>query len=167
MQRRDVAYGNNIGRKAAGRCTPIHSEVTSMTILPWAERPENKANRLEYMKQWRRENPLKACVHTLVGGAKDRARKNGLEVDREFMTVANVLSLVPADMRCPCCKLRMVARVERGKHPHSITLDRVDNDRGYVFGNVAVICATCNSRKKDMSVHDLRLILRYIESYGA
>ena len=31
MQRRDVAYGSNIGRKAAGRCTPIHSEVTSMS----------------------------------------------------------------------------------------------------------------------------------------
>lgn len=138
-----------------------------MSGIPWAERPENKAARLEYMKQWRRDNPLKACVHSLVGGAKDRARKNGLPVDRSVMTVAAVLELIPEDMRCPCCKLKMIARVERGKHPHSITLDRVDNDKGYVAGNLAVICSTCNSRKKDMSVHDLRLILRYIESHGS
>ena len=138
-----------------------------MSVIPWADRPENKAARLEYMKRWRRDNPLKACVHSLVGGAKDRARRKGLPVDASAMTVASVLELVPEDMRCPCCKLKMVARVERGKHPHSITLDRVDNDKGYVTGNLAVICSTCNSRKKDMSVHDLRLILRYIESHGS
>jgi hypothetical protein len=138
-----------------------------MSKIPWADRPENKANRLEYMKEWRRKNPLKACVHSLVGGAKDRARKRGLTVDKDFMTVANVLALIPDDMRCPCCRRKMTAEVEKGKHPHSISLDRVDNDLGYVRGNVAVICSTCNSRKKDMSIHDLRLILRYVERHGA
>jgi hypothetical protein len=117
------------------------------------------------MKQWRRDNPLKACVHSLVGGAKDRARKNDLPVDRDFMTVPNILALIADDMRCPCCTVKMVAQVERGRHPHAVSIDRVDNDLGYVRGNVAIICFTCNSRKKDMSVHDIRLLLRYVEAF--
>ena len=136
-----------------------------MNSIRWADRPENKATRLEYMKQWRRENPLKACVHSLVCGARARGVKSGLGFDAEVVTTENILLLIPDDMRCPCCKVKMVARVERGRDVRSISLDRVDNDKGYVEGNVAVICAMCNLRKKDMNVHDLRLIVKYIESH--
>lgn len=138
-----------------------------MATQPWADRPENKANRLQYMAQWRRENPLKACIHALVNGARQRARANGMDWDADVISVAGLMALLDPEMKCPCCKARMVARVEKGKHPRSISLDRVDNDRGYVAGNVAIICSTCNSRKKDMSIHDLRLIVRYVENHGA
>lgn len=135
--------------------------------VPWAARPENKAARSQYMTEWRRSNPLKACIHTLVGGAKNRARKVGMEADPDFMTIHNILALVPKDMRCPCCAKKMVARVEQGKHPHSITLDRVNNHHGYIQGNVQVICATCNTRKRDMTVDDLQTLIRYIERHGS
>lgn len=136
------------------------------TAIKWADRPENKAARLEYMKDWRRANPVRACVHSMVGGARDRARRAGTPIDLEYLTVANVWKLLPADMACECCGETMVAEVENGKHPRAVSLDRVDNRRGYVRGNVAVICSTCNVRKRDMSEDDLRQLLAYIESYG-
>ena len=137
-----------------------------MASQPWAERPENKANRLLYMAQWRRDNPLKACIHALVNGARQRARARGMNLDLEVISVPGLTALLADDMKCPCCRAKMVARVEKGKHPRAISLDRVDNDKGYVVGNVAIICATCNSRKKDMSIHDLRLLVRYVENHG-
>lgn len=137
-----------------------------MASQPWADRPENKANRLLYMKQWRRDNPLKACVHGLVTGARARGRASGLGFDEEVVNTETVLAMIPADMRCPCCSRKMVARVERGKDLRSISLDRVNNDLGYVAGNVAIICSECNIRKRDMSVHELRLLVRYIENHG-
>lgn len=43
------------------------------------------------------------------------------------------------------------------------SLDRIDPAIGYVPGNIVVVCFQCNSRKKDMTVGDLRSLANAIE----
>lgn len=124
----------------------------------------NREERLNYMAQWRRDNPVRACVHALVGDARSRSRKIGVDYDPLFLSVANIYAMIEDDMTCPVCSVQMTAVVEKGKLPTAISLDRVKNDKGYVEGNVRVICAKCNTRKRDMSADDLRQILAYIEA---
>jgi hypothetical protein len=128
----------------------------------WAK--NNKEERLNYMAQWRRDNLVRACVHSLVGGARARSRKAGIDYDPLFLSVANIHAMIENDMTCPVCSVEMTAVVEKGKQPTAISLDRVRNNRGYVEGNVRVICAKCNTRKRDMTADDLRQILTYIEA---
>lgn len=44
------------------------------------------------------------------------------------------------------------------------SLDRVDNTKGYVVGNVMVISWRANTRKSDMSISELRALLAYMEA---
>lgn len=43
-------------------------------------------------------------------------------------------------------------------------LDRVDNSKGYIKGNVKVISRKANVDKRDLSIDEVRKLLRYMES---
>lgn len=44
------------------------------------------------------------------------------------------------------------------------SVDRFDNSKGYVKGNVRVISSRANILKKDATVDEIRALLRYMES---
>ena len=53
---------------------------------------------------------------------------------------------------------------EKRVHKGSPTVDRVDNDKGYVKGNIAVISYYANSIKQDSNSKELRLLADWIDS---
>lgn len=102
-------------------------------------------------KDWRRRHPEKI----LLKNAETRAKQKGLE-----------FSLALADIvlpeRCPCCQCFL--EIGDGKlHPRSPSLDRLQLDRGYIKGNVWVICHNCNRQKSDLTVARLRELADLIE----
>lgn len=100
----------------------------------------------------------------LRNNAKKRARDKGLPFT---ITIEDVRRLL-GDMRCPvpgCGKMMHVG--DRQQSKDSPTLDQVRVGRGYVLGNVAVICQNCNRRKADSSPDDLRTLAAWIETYDA
>lgn len=75
------------------------------------------------------------------------------------------LALNPAQ-QCVCCGKRLDYTVGRGKgnHRDSPSLDRVDNRHGYTAANTRVICMECNTNKSDLSIMEVRRLLKYMES---
>lgn len=112
----------------------------------------------------RRDNRAANIVKRLLSEAKYRSKKNSIE-----------FNLVPDDLvlseTCPCCNGEMRAKNEgdyqNGPLDCSPSIDRFDPNRGYVKGNVALICWRCNSLKKDATVDELRAIIRWMESHQA
>ena len=55
-----------------------------------------------------------------------------------------------------------------GEVTQRLGLDRVDNDKGYIPGNVVQCCTTCNSMKLDLSVDEwvahMKKVLEHLES---
>jgi hypothetical protein len=98
----------------------------------------------------------------LVACARVRSRQLGIAFSPELR---QVLSAVPPT-HCPCCGHALDYSTDRkGKNrTWSPSLDRVDSSKGYVVGNVAVICLRCNMRKNDSTVEDLEMILRYMRA---
>lgn len=47
---------------------------------------------------------------------------------------------------------------------YSPTLDRLIPNKGYVVGNIAVLCHDCNRRKQDMSVEEMKDLIRWVEN---
>lgn len=45
---------------------------------------------------------------------------------------------------------------------HSPTLDRIDNKKGYIPGNVAVISWRANALKKDASLQELEQLVKWL-----
>lgn len=71
--------------------------------------------------------------------------------------------IMPLPVVCPA--LGIVLR--KGKHsndPHAFSLDRIDNSKGYVRGNVAVVSRRANVLKRDATKNELRSLLRWLEA---
>ena len=52
-----------------------------------------------------------------------------------------------------CCKLCYIAfekEVVNGKVISNISLDRLDNNKSHVKGNLQIICSACNKAKSDL-----------------
>lgn len=121
-----------------------------------ANRKANLARYAEYQRNRRRRLP----EEHLFLQAKSRAKKFGIpftitQADIEWVT------------HCPVFGMELNYRKNEGSkegwsiRQHSATLDRRDNAKGYVPGNVFVISHHANRLKGDATIEQLEAILRY------
>jgi hypothetical protein len=107
----------------------------------------------ETVRKWRERFPLRH----LLASARYGAQRRGLE-----------FSLAEGDIElpevCPVLGIRL-RRNNGGRGPcgDSPTLDRVDNSKGYVPGNVRVISWRANRIKNDSTLDELRKLVAYLE----
>ena len=114
--------------------------------------PERKAKRSESVRQWRNKEPLRA----IFAGAKSRAKRLGQEFNIQL-----------ADLQMPeCCPILGIPlyRTEGRATDNSPSLDRVDNSKGYIKGNVRVISNKANKHKSDLSLEDVQRLFEYCNS---
>lgn len=62
--------------------------------------------------------------------------------------------------RCQCCD-RKLCRDNKSSNSQ-YALDRIRPVLGYVFGNVAFLCARCNRIKYNASIHELETITKWL-----
>ena len=89
------------------------------------------------------------------------ARRRAKERDREFtITVDDIV--IPET--CPYFPhIKLVVLNTRVPGHDSMTLDRIDNSKGYIPGNIEVISYRANSLKKDATVAELKAIVERLE----
>lgn len=110
--------------------------------------------RLAYVREWQKANP----INCLIVMAKQRAKKRGLEfsIKKENITIPDI---------CPVLGIPLKPGSGVGGHcDSSPTLDRVDNSKGYVVGNIRVISFRANTLKSDATIEEIEKILNYMKS---
>lgn len=125
--------------------------------------PDVLEQRRKYAREWRRKNlkvgkawTAKHHEQTLLYSARHRAKKRGLAFD------ISVDDIKIPDL-CPVLGIRLVR--SRGKlFPESPTIDRIDNTKGYVKGNIAVISWRANTLKRDSTLEELERICQYLRA---
>jgi hypothetical protein len=55
---------------------------------------------------------------------------------------------------------------QRGPSDNSPTLDRLDNDRGYIPGNIVIMSYRANRAKSDLTSYDLFRVARWMRRHG-
>lgn len=103
-----------------------------------------------YSAGWRRENPVK----TLLQNARARSRKYGLAYDIDESDI-----VIPT--HCPVLGIKLEKNIKTSDS--CATLDRMDNSKGYVKGNVKVISYRANSIKRNATVEEMEKILKYMK----
>jgi hypothetical protein len=103
--------------------------------------------------------PMKYWAKQAAKSARQRAAKSGVECSITWSDLET-----PAF--CPVLGVQLDYRREIGRKvcSNSPSVDRIDNSRGYVPGNVAVISWRANSLKKDATAAELRAVLAYVEA---
>lgn len=80
---------------------------------------------------------------------KANAKKRGILVELSFEQFEALI-----EQPCHYC----------GSGPASHGIDRIDNTKGYIQGNVASCCATCNGMKSDLALDAWIAHLRVVVS---
>lgn len=115
----------------------------------------HKENPKEYRRQEslarRRNDP----IGYLLRQVKYRAKKLGKEFD---LTIEDLE--IPET--CPVFGIPLFL-VSGRRGPNSYSIDRIDNSKGYVKGNVRVISFLANSRKGDMTIEQVENLLKYMK----
>lgn len=120
----------------------------------------------EYQKRYRLKHPEKVNAHgvayrknnpewALHNSAKHRAKKVGRDFDIEVsdVVIPNV---------CPILNIPLFKG--SGKvSDNSPSLDRIDQEKGYVKGNVAVISYRANRLKGDLTMSQLTNLISYMQ----
>lgn len=103
-------------------------------------------------------------VQRLVARAIIRAKKSGMACDVKFMKWIGTQK----PEHCPCCAVRLNYEIKKnvmGPRSDGPSLDRVDTLKGYVRGNVDIICWRCNAIKRDATLHELEYIIAYMRRH--
>lgn len=132
-------------------CTsdPCKQRSRRVSYTNSAEKYRERNKTKEYMARWRSRNPSSV----LYRAAKNRAKTKGIEFTIEVSDV-----VVPNT--CPVLGIEISIGGNRNNSP---SLDRIDNSKGYVKGNVCVISFRANALKSDGTLEELRAISRYME----
>lgn len=104
----------------------------------------------KYYQTWRRKNP----EQYMYNSAKRRAKEKNLDFNIEVSDI-----IIPE--YCPILgiKLEMGDMRSKGNSP---SLDRRDNSKGYVKGNICVISNKINHCKADLSADNIKALYRYV-----
>jgi hypothetical protein len=116
-------------------------------------RPERRARKAVYDAQYR----LRQIVRRkkIWEAACRRAVRKGIEFTIRFEELV-------WPTRCPALGCRLDYSVKGGRYlPRSPSLDRFDNKKGYVAGNVRVISMRANMIKSDATAAEIAAVARY------
>ena len=103
-----------------------------------------------------------ARIKYLTTQCRSRAKKKGRDFEVGF---ADYFVENPP-VRCMCCNDEMDYSRGNGKNKwKNPSIDRIDNTKGYVSGNVAIICRGCNTAKRNFSLATARRVLMYMEQF--
>lgn len=91
----------------------------------------------------------------MVSLAKTRAKARGLEFD---LTEQDIL---PLPERCPVLGIYIEYGGDRQNNHNAASLDRIDNTKGYMRGNVIVVSLRANHLKRDATSDELRQLADY------
>lgn len=128
-----------------------------------ADRTARRARIIAYLK------PFRERARRLRSGIWERARKENLPFDDEVITTGFFTAWLSVAPCCPCCGVRFDIETERDGKPRndSPSVDRINPKKGYVIGNIALICWRCNNLKRDATAEELECVARWMRSVSS
>ena len=125
-------------------------------------RDELREKRRQNLEKWALDNPIKYRARTLVNGAKQRAKKKGINFDLTPEWVENKLKSGYCEVSGTPFYIKPYSSKAEYKrvHPHSPSLDQISPSGGYTMDNVQVVCDQVNKFKGDRHVTSMVIIAR-------
>jgi hypothetical protein len=145
-----IATPNTLAKRKQ-RAVPGYKELEA------ARRKTHSYKKKEADWAWTKRNNLATWAGVVYTQVKSRAKQRGIEfsIDKEDIVVPEF---------CPVLGIKLHS--VRGKNPMqngaAPSVDRFDNDKGYVKGNVRVISSRANHLKSNATLEEMEAVVRYM-----
>jgi len=107
--------------------------------------------------KYRQIKRLETYEGAILASAKYRAKKKGLEFNLELSDI-----IIPE--YCPILKVKL-NHGERSNYRYTPSIDRIDNNKGYIKGNIRIISMQANKMKSDSTNKELEIFSKNILKY--
>ena len=110
----------------------------------------------EKIKYFRRSSVINS-LRAVLWGAKARAKR----LNREYnLTQKYVLDLLETqEGKCAATGILLEPSAQRtcqNKNPFTVSIDRIDSSKGYIIGNIQIVCSIYNSAKNSYSTEEVK-----------
>ncbi len=95
--------------------------------------------------------------YTIWCGAKKRAMKRGFDFDLEIEDIPEI------PKKCPILGIEIKVNTTNKPLNSSPSLDRIDNNKGYVKGNIQIISNRANRIKSDATIEELEKLIYFLK----
>jgi archaellum component FlaC len=112
---------------------------------------KNKDKFKERVYKWREDNHEKS----ILARARQRAKRKEFEFNLEVEDI-----VIP--LRCPILDIEIIRNKKEDLKDNSPSLDRIDNAKGYVKGNIMVVSNKANTMKSNASPEQLIKFAQWI-----
>ena len=112
---------------------------------------KNKDKFKERVYKWREDNHEKS----ILARARQRAKRKEFEFNLEVEDI-----VIP--LRCPILDIEIIRNKKEDLKDNSPSLDRIDNAKGYVKGNIMVVSNKDNTMKSNASPEQLIKFAQWI-----
>lgn len=119
-------------------------------------------SRRKYKKNKKEEDYKLYILKRMLNSAKRRANKKNLYSDISIDDIPNFRTIEYCPI-FPDIKLDWHANKMAD---NSLSLDRIDNSKGYIKGNVRIISLRANILRKNLTKEELEALLKYYEKYN-
>ena len=121
-----------------------------------------------YLTKRRAADPFRVTAIQMMAAIRFRTRQSGIPRDDTFLTVAMLTNLFERSPACSMCRVALdYGPKGRGRgaqwRNNSPSVDRFVPERGYVVGNLDVLCRLCNTRKNNHTLESAKLLVEYLE----
>ena len=142
-------------------CTTCQQEKPLDDYPPDARSKDGKQSKCrKCINAWMREHYHKDPVWSMLRRAKARAAKEGFDFNLEAADIS------PLPAICPVLGYQLRISVT-AQDTHAYSLDRIDNTKGYVRGNVAVMSYKANRLKNDGTAEEHEAIAAWMRAQAA
>jgi hypothetical protein len=155
--RKDLSQYNKSHKFTCDTChkqnTKRYRETEHGYRLIKINRLANKERSSRHQKLKKLENP----AHVLFLQIKSRCKKRNIPFNIEESDI-----VIPE--KCPVLGIDIFFGAKHFCY-NSPSVDRIDNDKGYIKGNIMVISYRANTLKNNGTLEEHRLIVKYMEKY--
>ena len=115
-------------------------------------------------KQLPNDKKLNKCLRWRWLGARDRSNRHGFDFSLSLEDLENLW--IEQDGTCALSGIKMTYELQNGRTPTNVSIDRIDQSKGYVTGNVQLVCMACNQIKSDLSEDEMyQFCKKIVEHY--
>jgi len=108
----------------------------------------------------RTKNKTKFLCIEMYSRAKRRAKRKNIEFD---LSVSDILNIIPEV--CPYFSVPFTEFSNIKNMDFSMSLDRIDNNKGYIKDNVQVISFRANVLKNDATFSEFEKLIKWMENW--
>ena len=136
--------------KAVREWNSRNPEKVKSAKQQWQKANPEKANLIN--QQWRKKNPARWILTRARGNAKRKNLKFNLTIE----------DISPLPEKCPVLGIKL-RQAQTPQDPNGWSIDRVNNKKGYVKGNIAIISLRANKLKSDGSLKEFKALINWLE----